>query len=348
MHEIAAATSLAGHDVELRGLFLPRLVEDLTRLTGARIATPLTPREATPEDLVITTEGHPNPRDWATAMLSPARTIITVLAPPGLFGWPFVDGWTLRDPLDVDPADVGHAEHLTAMEAAGFELWTNNAEIARLAAGAGVECTDIGRGSPGGTPATPPKTSDVAVVTANRWSALAQRAIAGLEISVDRIPPTPHAELLARVGAARILVHLPRIEGHSRIATEARAMGTVPVGLESNRFAAGMREAEGGLCVKRVEDVAPAVLELLADPVRLSHMAEAGKRTAAAELDWDGFAERVATALAAPARPNAARAAVAAMGRAVTADRQALLSEVLQWRDAEMRSRPEGAGRTSR
>jgi hypothetical protein len=36
------------------------------------------------------------------------------------------------------------------------------------------------------------------------------------------------------------------------------------------------------------------------------------------------------------------------MGRAVTADRQALLSEVLQWRDAEMRSRPEREGRTSR
>jgi hypothetical protein len=167
------------------------------------------------------------------------------------------------------------------------------------------------------------------VVTANRWWPHAQRALDGVRsgVSVDRIPEVGRDELLARVGAARVLVHVPTIEGHSAIGEDARARGTVPVGLRSNRFGEGLCEEEGGLGVDDVGAVAPAVHALLDDPPRLARIAAAGRRKAQADLAWEPFVARVRAALRAlPEHP--ARDALATMGAALAAERREITARI--------------------
>jgi chromosome segregation ATPase len=89
-----------------------------------------------------------------------------------------------------------------------------------------------------------------------------------------------------------------RIEGHSRIGQEARAMGAVVVTLDSNRYAVGLDDAGGAVAVASVDEM-PAVVEaLLADPGRLSALRERAMRSAREQVDWSTYVRRVGAALA--------------------------------------------------
>ena len=321
-----AAAAVAGERAEIRGPVPVEQLAEICRPAGVRVELPAVPRDPRPDDVVLVLAGQPDPRFYGRCALSPARTVILVLGPPGFYGWPFTAGWERRPPLEVDPEEVGRPEHVAAMAALGFTLWTNSDRLAALGGAGGVPMTNVGRGTPEPPPELPDKTVDVAVVTANRWWPRARLALEGLRpgVTVDRVPEVGHAELTARVGAARVLVHVPAIEGHSAINEEARARGTVPVGLRSNRFGEGLREEEGGVGVDGLDEVAPAVHALLDDPGRRARLADAGRRKALADLDWEPYVERVRTALGAlPDRPG--RAALAEMGRALAADRRLLV-----------------------
>jgi hypothetical protein len=276
-------------------------------------------------------------------MLAPGRTAILVLSATGLFGWPFTAGWERREPLDVDPAAVGHPEHLAAMDALGFTVWTNNPHVMRQAADAGVVAHDLKSGLPTPPPAVPAKTVDVVAVTDNRWWPLTERAVASLDggVTVDRVPSLTRDELQHRLGAGRIFLHMAAIEGHSALGEEARLHGTVPIGLASNRFGVGFREDEGGLAVERPEDAGAAVSALLGDPQRLARVADAGRRKAVDELRWEPFVAKVRAALDALPEGDAARPARGEIGRMLADERLGLLglANEAQGRWEELRGR---------
>ena len=106
-------------------------------------------------------------------------------------------------------------------------------------------------------------------------------------------------QLLTELGRGRVLVHCARIEGHSRLAAEARLMGTCCVGLASNRFAVGFDEDAGGALVDRLEDVVGVVERILADPDELRRRQARARVQARSATDWKLFVQRVGHALAA-------------------------------------------------
>ena len=171
--------------------------------------------------------------------------------------------------------------------------------MAEVAREAGVACRAIGNGSPPAVPEPPSKTVDVAWLKANRWAPLAETAAASLdgELSVNAIEEVEHDELLARVGAARVLLWPSRIEGHTRVEGEARLLGCVPVALSSDDFATGLDKDSGAVVVDTLAEMGPAAAALLRDPERLAQLAERGRRSAAAQLDWDAYVARVGAAL---------------------------------------------------
>src|SRR4051812_29302433 len=175
LYQVLAAAALAGEEAELRG---PVAVDELARVcraAGAHVAAPREPRAPRPDDIVLVLAGQPDPRFYARRALSPASAVILVFGPPGFYGWPFTAGWTRKPALELDPDEVGRPEHVAAMAAMGFTLWTNTPRLAALGDAAGVAMTHIGRGNPEPPPPLPDKTVDVAVVTANRWWPLARR-----------------------------------------------------------------------------------------------------------------------------------------------------------------------------
>jgi hypothetical protein len=179
------------------------------------------------------------------------------------------------------------------MAALGIACWTHMPRIRELAAEAGVDCHLIGNGDPL-PPSTPAaKNVDVVWLKANRWAPLAEQVAARLDASVDDVGEVGHPELLRRVGAARILLFPSRIEGHGRVAAEARAAGTVPVALDSNVFATGLTEEHGAVTVETLDDMPAAIHALLADPGRLAELAARGRRSAREQLDWATFVRRV-------------------------------------------------------
>jgi hypothetical protein len=104
---------------------------------------------------------------------------------------------------------------------------------------------------------------------------------------------------MQELGRGQIFVHCARVEGHSRLATEARLMGTCCVGLASNRFAAGFDEEAGGALVDRPEDVVGAIDRMLADPNELRGRQARARAQARQVTDWKLFVGRVGDALAA-------------------------------------------------
>jgi hypothetical protein len=238
-----------------------------------------------------------------------------MLAPPGLFGWPFQADWTRSDPLSAKAEEMATPEHFRAMEALGFELWSNNQWLAAAAHSADVDCEWIGNGLPTPLPAPGEKTHDVAVVEANRWAPLARSVAAKLnEVSILRIPEVDNEELLRLLGHARVLIWPSRVEGHSRIQSEARAMGTVPVALP-NPFSVGLSAEEGAVVVASLEEMPIAIKRLLADPAKLEALAAVGIRTARSQSDWGSFVTRVGTALNMPERQDPGRSARGEFGR---------------------------------
>lgn len=294
LYEIAVAVAATGREVELRGLIDEGALQRTARAAGAAPRVGLPPRLPEPDDLVVVPEGHVTPLPYARLALSPARPVVAVLAPPGLFGWPFSpEPWDRPDHLTVDPATLARPEHFRRMAEAGFELWTQSPAIAEASARAGVGCSWIGGGSPVPFPELQAKRFDVVTVMDNRWADLARSAVAGLHRSHLPIPRVGHDEMLRLLGLGRVLAWPSRVEGHSRIQVEARAMGTVPVALSSNHFADGLDEKNGAVLVDTVEEIAPRIEELLEDRDRLAELSARARESARSQMDWDTFVARV-------------------------------------------------------
>src|SRR6516165_1955854 len=202
LYALATAIATLGWDVELRGRIVSKELDRMVRAAGGRgPRVELPPRRPAAEDLVIVPDGWTDPLAYARICLSPARLVMMMLAPPGLFGWPFQADWTRSDPLSAKAEEMATPEHFRAMEALGFELWSNNQWLAAAAHSADVDCEWIGNGLPTPLPAPGEKTHDVAVVEANRWAPLARSVAAKLnEVSILRIPEVDNEELLRLLG----------------------------------------------------------------------------------------------------------------------------------------------------
>lgn len=349
MCELAAAVASTGRDVELRGELSREVVEEICEAAGAWPTLDPNPRRLTPDDVVIFPEGWWDASWVLKFVMGPAPAIVMLLAPPGLQGWPFTGDWSKPDPFSVPLDTVGRPEHYRAMAAMGLELWTNSPGMAEEARAAGVDCLLIGLGTPVSFPDPPTRRYDVVTVEDNRWAPIARRVVADLDdVSHHAIPKVAHTRMLRELGSGRILVWPSRIEGYSRVQVEARAMGTVPVALSSNRYAAGLDEENGAVVVDSVEEMPAAIGKLLHDPERLTELAERAGRTARAQVEWQAYVSRVDRALGRPIRPDPGRSARFQIGRvleeahAQERSRQANeLTELrarTQWLEAELES----------
>ncbi|PZR65197.1 MAG: hypothetical protein DLM63_12640 [Solirubrobacterales bacterium] len=330
MHELAVAIAATGRRVEIRGGVDFGELELLGAAAGAMPELPTRPRRAGPDDVVLVPEGLADPLSFAPTVLSGARQILVLLAPTGLFGWPFVDGWSPMPPLAVPIDAVARPDHFRAMSALGFELWTHMPRLAEEAKAAGVDCTYIGNGRPLAYPPPLPKAYDVATLAQNRWAELARSVSTKLDPTVrcHEIAPGSNEEVLRAMGQTRVLVHPSRIEGHSRIGQEARAMGAVPVVLDSNPYAVGLDDAGGAVLAPSLEEMPRVVTDLLRDPERLRRLRERGMKTARAQVDWDEYVGRVDVALARPPSADPARGARRAIGERLTQREDLLRKEI--------------------
>jgi glycosyltransferase involved in cell wall biosynthesis len=338
LYEVAAALVVAGRDVELRGVIAQRVLGEVCAAAGAWPKLPAHPRPPTANDTVIVPEGISDPEVHARLVLSPARTVLLMLGPLGLIGWPFADGWSPPDPLTVDVDAVARPEHFRAAAALGYELWTHTPGLQHAAEAAGVPCRFIGNGVPGGYP-TPARKRDIDVgwLQENRWADLSRTVVdrlTALGIECAAIPAASQREVLDYFARTRVLLHPLRIEGHSRIGCEARAMGAVPAVLRSNPYAVGLDDAGGALAVDTLPELADAVAGLLAAPAALERLSAAGMRSARRQVDWGVFVSRVDAAYAA-GREHHGRPARAAIGDTLRRRRGALQLE-LEARAAEL------------
>lgn len=319
---LAFAAAALGEDVELRGLIDSATFSRYLDAVGRAPRTDLRARLPRESDFVIVPEGLEDPMAYMRLALSPARIGLYLLAAPGLFGWPFTaEPWNRPDPLAVDIESLARPEHFAAMTACGFELFANSRGLVAAALAARAPCRYLGSTRPEGYPNPPQeKRTDVVALTENRWWPLARRVIAELEgeMSVERIPRVSNDRVLERLASARVLVWPSRVEGHATVPIEARAMRCVPVALDTNPFAAELDEEHGAVTVSRVDEIAPAIRALLADPARLDELADRGSAAARRHDDWADFLERVRGLLEAPGRPDPARPARAGFGIALT------------------------------
>jgi hypothetical protein len=330
MHELAVAISATGCRVTMRGDVDIAELELLC--SAADAAMPELPKEAQRPgrgDIVFMPEGFSDPLHFAYIALSGARQILVLLAPPGLFGWPFVEGWALQPALNVSIESVARPEHFQAMAAMGFELWTPAPALADCVEASGVPCTFTGAGRPVAYPPPLPKRWDVVTLANNRWAELAREVAARLEpeVSHHEIAAGSNEDILRQLGQARILIHPLRIEGDSRIGQEARAMGAVPVVLNTNPFSVGLNETGGAVALSTLVEMPAAVRSLLGDPERLRQLRERGMQAARAEVDWEIYVRRVDAALSALSVEDPGREARAAIGDRLMEKEDAVVGE---------------------
>jgi glycosyltransferase involved in cell wall biosynthesis len=326
LHELAVAIAASGRKVELRGAVHPATLDELANAAGARPDLPASPCRLAEDDVVIVPEGIDDPAIHARLALSPARTVLMLLAAPGFIGWPFVPGWSRPDPLTVAIDAVARPEHFLGAAALGHELWTNSPGLRHAALAAGAECRFVGSGWPGGVP-EPDVERDIDVVTMrdNRWAPLARpvaRRLRELGIDCLEVPSGDHARTLEALARARVFLHPSRVEGASRLGCEARALGTVPVALDTNPYAVGLDEAGGAVALPSTAEMPDAVRDLLADPARLARLSEAARTTAREQVAWAPYVDRVAEALDTPLT-NAGRGARSELGAALRREEKA-------------------------
>ncbi len=176
----------------------------------------------------------------------------------------------------------------------------------------------IGNGSPLAFPdPSPVRDIDVVTMLDNRWAPLAEpvtEQLTAAGIDCLGVTAVDNERVLQAFGRARVLLHPARIEGHSRITCEARAMGAVPVGLDTQRFAVGLDEAGGAVTVGAPSEMGAAVAALLRDRDRLKQLSATAMASARRQVEWEPYVRRVAAALASEPedRARASRAAVGA------------------------------------
>jgi hypothetical protein len=333
MHELAAAIACTGRHVEVRGGMSVPVLEELSEAAGVELELPTRSRLPTARDTIVVGEGVDDAAIYARLALSPARTVLMVLGPLGMFGWPFVEEeWTRPDFDSVDPGSLSRPEHFAGAAALGFELWTHTPAFARIAEASGQSCELIGKGSPLPFPEPGAKRDiDVLMLARTHFPRAWERLKAALEsagIRVTTLPVGSRAEVLDAFGRARLFAHPIRMEARSRVTSEARAMGCVPVVVGSNPFAEEAGELSGLVAADPVGDLT----ELLASPERIESLAARGIEAARLEWAWAPYIERVGQALDRPGADGAGRAALAGIGAALRAQNAALEHELAQHR----------------
>ncbi len=298
LYELATALAALGVQVELRGELSASVLATITEAAGARPIVGLPPRRPDPGEVVILPEGLPPSDLYLTCHLSGARPVVLLLGPPGLCGWSFLAGWSAPDLLTVDASTVGTSASFRAMDELGLTLWSAAYGIAEAGRRAGVRVTRIGTGTPVPFPDPPAKSVDIALVEANRWFPLAQEVATRLpRASVLSVPFRPGYSLSAALGPARILPWPSRVEGMSRVEREARAVGTVPIALDTNPFVTARDHGAGAVLVSDLDRLAEEAGRLLDTPVELRDLARRAAAGARADANWKGFLRRVAAAL---------------------------------------------------
>jgi hypothetical protein len=305
LYELAFAAKAAGFDVELRGNIAKPVFEELAAVTTDAPAVGFDSRVPTAEDLVIVPDAM-GQVDLLRVAGSRARAVLMQLAPLGLWGWNFFDDEPVPDPLDVAADEVGTMATVAMATSLGFELWTHADRLSEAIHRGGCGCRWIGSGTPGPPPdgvAATAKVADIVLVGGNRWLPIARRVAEGI---ADRtgasviLTPTnaTNIEVLTALARARVLVHPARIEGHSRLAIEARRVGTVPVMLSSNPYLAGADEDHGLVLAADENEMIDAVVSLLDQPARATELADRGRSFAAHWVEWHSYVDRVAQAIA--------------------------------------------------
>jgi hypothetical protein len=297
LYEVAVGAAALGWDVELRGAINRPIFEELCSAAGSRPSVGFAPRRPSGSDVVVVPEAT-DPGLFGALHLSGSRTVVYLLAPPGLWGWSFLTGWVPSNPDSVSFDAVGTPDMFRALGDMGLTLWTNAHGTAQASHRAGVPIEWLGTGTPVPFPDPPEKTVDVAIVAANRWIGVARRIVAKLGLNVVEVPAVGNNyTLCTALGPARILVWPSRIEGMSRIAREARAVGTVPVALNTNPFTTRQDHGEGVVLVDDIDALGREAITLLGDPGRLAELREKAVLGARAQADWAAFLARLSAAL---------------------------------------------------
>jgi glycosyltransferase involved in cell wall biosynthesis len=302
LYELAAAASAAGHEVELRGCISHAVYEEIVEhlaCPGPRVG--LAPRRATGDDIVVLPEGGQPVETYASVLFSPARVVMALLGPPGLYGPSFLPRWSPPDPISVPLSAVGTPEQFQAVASLGFELWSNSPGIAEAADKAGCSCVFLGTGTPVAFPPPPSeRPHDVVLVAVSRWAPLAWKVARRAGVVPHAIPEQTDVTLAERLAEGRILIWPSRFEGDSRIQREARAVGTVPVALSSNTNAAGLDESSGAVVADSLDEIAEKVRRLIDDNVAWRQLSERAMASAREQVDWDTYVSRVHQALTDP------------------------------------------------
>jgi hypothetical protein len=255
-----------------------------------------------------------------------------------MFGWPFTEEpWAKPDYDTVDLSSLARPEHFAGAAALGFEVWTHTPVLASIARKAGVECRLVGRGVP--DPFAPPllpreRDIDVLMLERSHWPASSRRVAERIS-GVMTLPVGAQSEVLATLGRTRVFVQPARIEANSRIGTEARAMGAVPVMLASNPLAA-LDERHGAVLAAALDEMPAVVGALLEDPERLGALSSRGIRTAREEVRWEPYVERVDELLSQGAPRDPGRGARAGLGAALRSGEGSGSEEVLAATRAEL------------
>jgi hypothetical protein len=308
LYELAVAGASLGIDVELRGGLNGPILAELVDAAGASPAVGLDPRPAARGDVVVVPEVVGTGL-LAALLLSEATPVMELLAPPGLWGTSFVPEWRAPDPRSVDVATIGRPESFRAIAELGFTMWTNAHGTAEAAERAGCDATWLGTGTPIAFPQVPDKTFDIAIVANYRWAVDARAVAARVAgASVLEVPVVESAySLAAHLAPARVLAWPSRIEGMSRIAREARSVGTVPVALDTNPFATADDHGGGVVLVPDLDAMADEVGALLRDGPRLLRLRSEAMASARDQADWDAYRKRVGAAFAHAAERRATR-----------------------------------------
>ena len=299
LYELATAAAVLGVDVELRGQIDRVVLAEVTGAAGASPRTGLPARRPSVADVVVVPEAI-DLDVLAAVHLSEAHGVIDLLGPPGLTGWDFIGPVTpVPDPWTVPLERLGRPESFRVMAGLGFEMWTATLGLAAAGERSGTPVTWLGTGTPVPFPDIGDKTHDVAVIEANRWHRQAAQVADALSgASVLRIAPVPHVYSLSpHLAPARLLLWPSRVEGMSRIARESRAVGTVPVMLDTNPFTLPDDHTPGAVLVSDLDGMVRAVRDLLEDPVRLAEHQSVAVSTARDQVDWPAYLARVAQAL---------------------------------------------------
>ena len=216
MYELAFAAAATGYEVELRGWLERGEFARMHDSLGIAPFVDLPARRPHADDVVIVPEGWQSPFEYARLYLSGARLAVFLLAPPGLFGWPFcVPGWTPPDPLTVALDSVGTPVQFQAMQQLGIPLLTHSPGSSPPRRPQGLRArSSAPAGRPLSTATAGRAQLDVAAVLANRWAPLVEQVADQLDgLSVDLVDEASNAEVLSRLSRARVLLWPSRSRG---------------------------------------------------------------------------------------------------------------------------------------